>query len=225
MWRMLSWGRVRRTVHPLFLKYWLRKSSRMPVKTRVQGFDLDVFHLVFHPKYFGSSAILARFISSVPLSGKSFLDLGCGSGLIAICAARAGAQVVAVDINAEAVRCTLANAERHRLQIDVQQSDLFSTIGGRQFDVIAFNPPFLLGTPRSAREMAFYGGLNFDVIRRFAADMRAHLRPGGAAYIILSSDINIETIEGIFIRHSFKVSRLRAERWLLGETMVILCAQ
>src|SRR5689334_11247139 len=136
MWRMLSLGRVRRTVHPLFLRYWLRKSSRVPVKTRVQGFDLDVFHMVFHPKYFGSSAILARFISSIPLSSKSFLDLGCGSGLIAMCAARAGAHVVAVDINTEAVRCTVANAERHRVHLHVQQSDLFSTIGGRQFDVI-----------------------------------------------------------------------------------------
>src|SRR5438876_2907468 len=135
---MLSLGRVRRAVHPLFVRYWLRKRSLMPVKTRVEGFELDVFPMVFHPRYFGSSAILAKFVSSLALSGKSFLDVGCGSGLIAMCAARGGAEVVAVDINAEAVRCTLANAEQHELQMKVRQSDLFSTIDNDQFDAIAF---------------------------------------------------------------------------------------
>jgi release factor glutamine methyltransferase len=222
---MLSLGRVRRAVHPLFLKYWLRRRSSMRVKTCVEGFDLDVFPQVFHPRYFGSSAILARFVSSLPLTGKSFLDVGCGSGLIGMCAARAGAQVMAVDINGEAVRCTLANAERHELPIKVQQSDLFSAIGARQFDAIAFNPPFLLGTAQSAADRAFYGGLNFEVIRNFVAGVRAHLRPGGAIYIILSADIDIANVEQIFRDRCFKISRVVSSRWLLGETMVILCAQ
>src|SRR6516162_160826 len=222
---MLSLGHVRRTVHPLFLKYWLRRRSSMSVKTRVEGFELDVFPKVFHPRYFGSSAILARFVSSLPLRGKSFLDVGCGSGLIGMCAARAGAQVVAIDINEEAVRCARANAERHELPIKVQQSDLFSALGARQFDAIAFNPPFLLGTAESAADRAFYGGLNFDVIRTFAADVHAHLRPGGVIYIILSTDIDIPGIEQIFRDQNLTISRVRSWRWLLGETMVILCAQ
>jgi release factor glutamine methyltransferase len=225
MGRMLSWGRVRRTLHPLFFKYWLRKRSGMVVKTTVEGFELDVFPMVFHPRYFGSSVILAKLVSSLALSGKSFLDVGCGSGLIAMCAARAGAHVVAVDINAEAVRCTLANAEQHKLQITAQQGDLFSTIHDRQFDLIAFNPPFLLGTPQSPREMAFYGGSDFDVIRRFAAGVRVHLRCDGSIYMVLSSDIDIERIERIFVDQAFKVSRALAARRLLGERMVVLCAQ
>src|ERR1041385_1743791 len=171
---MLSWGRVRRAAHPLFLKYWFRRRSETPVETRIEGFDLDVFPLVFHPRYLGSSAILAKFISSLNLAGKSFLDVGCGSGVIAMCAARRGAEVVAVDINPEAVRCTLANAQRHGLQLSARLSDLFSTIKDGQFDVIAFNPPFLLGIAQSLAEGAFYGGLNFDVIRRFATDVRNH---------------------------------------------------
>ena len=223
--RMLSLGRARRAVHPLFLKYWLHRRSSIAVKTCVEGFDLDVFPMVFHPRYFGSSATLARFISSLPLTGKSFLDLGCGSGLIGLCAARAGAQVTAVDINREAVRCTLANARRHELQITAQESDLFSTITDRKFDVIGFNPPFLLGTAQSTADKAFFGGLNFDVIRRFAADVRAQMRTGGSIYMILSTDIDITSVEQIFRDQSFKISRVLSSRWLVGETMVILCAQ
>ena len=132
---------------------------------------------------------------------------------------------MAVDINGDAVLCTRANAERHELPINVQQSDLFSAIGARQFDAIAFNPPFLLGTAQSTADRAFYGGLNFDVIRKFAVEVRAHLRSGGAIYIILSTDIDIASIEQIFRDQYFKISRALSSRWLLGETMVILCAQ
>src|ERR1051326_4198542 len=179
MRRMLSLGRVRRAVHPLFVKYWLRKRSSISVNTRVEGFDLEVFPMVFHPRYFGSSAILGRFISSLPLKGCSFLDVGCGSGLIGMCAARAGARVVAIDINAEAVRCTVVNAEKHKLSISVQQSDLFSSIGPRQFDAIAFNPPFFLGRAQSTADQAFYGGWGFYVGWEILAGGRGQHVPRG----------------------------------------------
>src|SRR5438105_3503709 len=124
---MLSWGRLRRGLQPFVLKYWLNRKANITVRTRVEGFDLEVFPTVFHPRYFGSSSILARFVSSMPLNGKSFLDLGCGSGIVALCAAKRGAKATAVDINAEAVRCTQANASRHDLKIDIRVSDLFSS--------------------------------------------------------------------------------------------------
>jgi methylase of polypeptide subunit release factors len=107
----------------------------------------------------------------------------------------------------------------------VQQSDLFSAIGAPQFDAIAFNPPFLLGDPQSTADRAFYGGLNFDVIRNFAACVRAHLRPEGAIYLVVSTDIDIAAIEQIFRDQSFTISRVLSSEWLLGEAMVILCAQ
>jgi len=222
---MLSWGRVRRAFQPLVLKYWLNQRSRTSVKARAEGFDLDVFPTVFHPRYFGSTRILARFVSSLPLTGRSFLDVGCGSGLIALCAARAGGRVTAVDINPEAVRCTLANAERNRLHIEARVSDLFSTLNGAEFEVIAWNPPFLPGTAQSMAETAFFGGLDFDTIRRFGCEVRTHIRPQGSIYTILSTDVDVARIEQIFEHQYFAVSRVLTARWALRETMVILCAQ
>src|SRR5256885_8863379 len=102
---MLSWGSVRRALQPLILKYWFKRRAQASVTTQAEGFQLSVFPSVFHPRYFGSSSILAQFIGSLDLRGKSFLDLGCGSGIVGMCAARAGARVTAVDINPEAVRC------------------------------------------------------------------------------------------------------------------------
>ena len=222
---MLSWGRVRRALQPLFLRYWLSQRSQISVKTRVEGFEIEVFPTVFHPRYFGSSSILAKYISSLPLAGKSFLDVGCGSGLIGMCAARAGALVTAVDINPGAVRCTLTNAERNRLRVQARVSDLFSALSREQFDVVACNPPFLSGTSRSQADAAFYGGPDFHVISMFAAGVRSHLRPGGSVYMILSADIDVARIEQMFREHHFEVSRALTTRWVLRETMVILCAR
>lgn len=222
---MLSWGRIRRALQPLVLKYWLKERSQTTVTTRMEGFELTVFPTVFHPRYFGSSSILARFVSSLELAGKSFLDVGCGSGLVALCAARGGAQVTAVDINPEAVRCTLANAARYDLRIDARVSDLFSALDNAQFDVIAWNPPFLPGIPATPAEAAFYGGLRLDVIRRFAAAVRRHLKSQPSIYTILSVDIDVVSIEALFEEQGFTVSRVLSKRWGLGETMVVLWAR
>lgn len=142
-----------------------------------------------------------------------------------MCAARAGAQVTAVDINPEAVRCTLSNAAQNDLCLDARLSDLFAALDSAQFDVIAWNPPFLPGFPGNATEAAFYGGPRFDVIHRLAREVRRHLKPHGSVYTILSADIDLATIEDLFRGESFTVSRVLSKRWGLGETMVVLCAR
>jgi release factor glutamine methyltransferase len=222
---MLSLGRMRRALQPLLLKYWFKKRSQAVVTTRVQGLDLTVFPTVFHPRYFGSSSILAGFIASLDLAGKSFLDLGCGSGLLALCAARRGARVTAVDINPVAVRCTAANAARHDLRVDARVSDLFSSLNGERFDVIAWNPPFLPGIPTTPAEAAFYGGPRLDVIRQFAAEAPRHLMPGASVYTILTADVDVTGMEELFRAEGFTVSRVLAKRWGLAEIMVILWAR
>src|SRR5262245_9571670 len=160
---MLSWGSLRRVLQPVVLKYWLNQKSRKTVRTSVEGFDLQVFPGVFHPKYFGSSSILARFIAGLALRGTTFLEVGCGSGVVALCAAKAGAEVTAVDINPEAVRCTLVNAATNHVRVDARVGDLFSCVAGLRFDVIAWNPPFLRAEAATLADAAFYGGRDFDV--------------------------------------------------------------
>src|SRR5438270_2612530 len=77
------------------------------------------------------------------------LDMGTGSGVNAILAARKGADVVAVDINAVALDAAAANASRNGVgdRVTVQHSDVFSTVDGR-FDLIVFDPPFRWFRPR-----------------------------------------------------------------------------
>jgi release factor glutamine methyltransferase len=58
---------------------------------------------VFHPRYFISSECFAKFVDGLELRGKSVVDIGTGSGILAVAAARAGpANVTATDINPNA---------------------------------------------------------------------------------------------------------------------------
>jgi predicted nicotinamide N-methyase len=94
---------LRRVIH--FLAYHLILAREHSRTTRAAGFRLVVRPTVFHPCYFLSSEYFAEFISPLDLSGKRVLDVGTGSGILALAAARAGAaHVVAADINPNAAR-------------------------------------------------------------------------------------------------------------------------
>ena len=94
--------------------------------------------------------------------------------------------MVAVDVSPAAVRCARLNALANDLEdrIDVRQGDLFGPLAGERFDLVLFNPPFLLGAPKDHRDAAWRSN---DAARRFAAGLGEHLTTGGAALVLLSS--------------------------------------
>ena len=119
------------------------------------------------------------------------LDIGTGSGALAISIALAcpQAQVTAVDISNEAL--WVARENQHALGTSVTwvQSDLFDALPGRSFDLIVSNPPYipagdLPGLQREVRfepALALDGGIDgLDFYRRIVAALPAHLVRGGS---------------------------------------------
>lgn len=155
------------------------------------GERLIVLPGVFDGIRLRSGAFLAAVLDeAVCPPGAAVLDLGTGTGIGAIFAARRGARVVATDINPEAVRCARVNALVQHLeqQIETRTGDLFAPVAGQRFDLILFNPPYYRGTPRDPGDQAWRSPDAFD---RFLGELPAHLTPNGRALVVLSTDGDI----------------------------------
>jgi HemK-related putative methylase len=162
--------------------------QRTVVLEHAAGLPLVVLPQVFNPRLLRSGEFFAeQILAGLVEPGETVLDLGTGSGICAIAAARRSPQVVAVDINPEAVRCARVNALLNRVEarVEVREGDLFASVGDERFDVVLFNPPFYLGTPANMQDHAWRSN---DVVTRFAAQLSDHLTAGGSALVILSTD-------------------------------------
>ncbi len=164
-----------------------RHRHRRLTLEHVGDMPLLVLPDVFNPTLFHTSVALVKQLDRVPLRpGMAVLDMGTGSGVGAIAAARRGARVVAVDISPEAARCTRINALLNRVEdrVEVRCGDLFAPVQGERFDLVLFNPPFYAGTPRAPWEYAWRSD---DALGRFARGLPSVLNPSGRALLIVSS--------------------------------------
>ena len=72
------------------------------------------------------------------------LDIGAGTGALAIAAARAGAaSVTVVDLSRRSAATTWLNSRLHRVPVSVRCGDLFAPVQGHRFDVVVANPPYV----------------------------------------------------------------------------------
>jgi release factor glutamine methyltransferase len=187
---------------------------------RVAGVPILVTPSVFNPKVLRTGAFLATYLDEWPVNAHAeVLDMGTGSGICAIFAARRARRVVAVDINAAAVRCAGINARLNHLEhrIEMRHGDLFAPVRGERFDLIVFNPPFLRAAPRNDRDRAWR---STDVAERFAAELGEHLKPAGGALIVLSTFGHAEIFLEELHQHGYAISVL-AERRFFNERLAI----
>jgi release factor glutamine methyltransferase len=187
---------------------------------RIYDMPFVVIPSVFNPKVPRTGEFLASQIDSrLVQRDLEVLDMGTGSGVCAVFAAKHAQRVVAVDINAAAVRCAGINALLNRLEhrIEVRHGDLFEPVLDERFDLVLFNPPFVQGAPQDDRDRAWRSN---DVAERFAAGLGAHLKPGGSALILLSTFGDGCVFLDEFRKHNFQISVL-AERRFVNERLTI----
>jgi release factor glutamine methyltransferase len=183
-----------------------------------------VLPTVANPKVLRTGAFFASQIDARVIgTNAEVLDMGTGTGICALFAARIARRVVAVDINPAAVRCARVNALLNDLEsrIDLREGDLFGPVAGERFDVVLFNPPFLLGTPKDDRDAAWRSA---DAAERFAAGLTAHLKPGGSALLLLSTfGPACERFESELRRQDFQLEVFARKRFV-NETVTLVRA-
>ena len=207
LWRLLLRAR--------FVLWQHRRHDRL-VLERGLGLPLVVLPGVLNPALFRTSGVVLEALDggAIP-AGATVLDLGSGSGVLAVTAARTARSVVAVDINPAAVRCARINALLNEVEdrVEVRHGDLFDPVAGERFDAVLCNPPFYRGAPRTPFEVALY---STDFACRFSAALTHHLAAEGFALVVLSSDGDITGFEAAF-RDAGLACRIEAERDLISE--------
>jgi release factor glutamine methyltransferase len=201
----------RKLVH--FCSYHFILKRDRTTSTRVAGLDLTVLPSVFHPKVFVTSGFFAQFLQSLDLTGKSVVEVGTGSGVLALSAAKAGAAaVLALDINPAAVKAAQLNAARNGLtQVTALESNLFSAVpSATQFDVIISSPPSFSGEPRDTADRAWHAGPGYRDIAPLFTQAAPRLKPGGCMYLLLSSDTNLALFDRLIAQAGFVSEQIAA---------------
>ena len=125
--------------------------------------------------------------------GQSVLEIGTGSGIVAMYASRLTDDITVTDINFDACELARKNFTENGIEnIEILWGNLFEVVENRKFDVILFNTPYLPTEDDEVLEntinYAFDGGLNGrKVIDLFLNEVGNHLNDGGIVQMIQSS--------------------------------------
>ncbi|MGH6769502.1 MAG: 50S ribosomal protein L11 methyltransferase [Xanthobacteraceae bacterium] len=213
---------LRKTIHRLSYHFILKRQRT--TTTRAAGFRLTIRPTVFHPAYFLTSSFFAGFIGRQDWTGKRVADVGTGSGILALSAARAGAaSVVAIDINPNAACAAKENAGTNGLgdRVTAVCSNLLAAIAPRpHFDVILSSPPSFPGEPIDLADRAWHAGQDYRDIASLFSQARERLAAGGRLYVLLSSDSDIEYLGKLVASAGFQW-RIVEERSIVIESFII----
>jgi len=185
-----------------------------------------VFPEVYVPS--DDTYLLAKYVK--PNTNDVVLDMGTGSGILAILASEHAKKVIATDINPHALRCAALNIKINGLneKIEVRQGDLFKSINANElFDLIIFNPPNLPVKEEDGKvwlEKAWSGGVNGrEIIDRFLKEFQCFLNKNGSVLMIQSSLSNKNETNKKIQKQGFHIEFLE-EKKLNFEILTVLRA-
>jgi release factor glutamine methyltransferase len=165
-------------------------------------------------------------------AGEFVLDLGTGSGILAVTAAQKAAHVLAVDLNPYAIRCARDNAKLNHLadKMAFLQGDLFSSFqSGVQFDLVLFNAPYL---PSEADEETTWIGKSWAggadgrfVVDRFISEVHAYLKAGGRVLLMQSTLTGVDETIAAFAKQGIKAAVTATQQLPFFETLTLIEAK
>jgi release factor glutamine methyltransferase len=199
------------------LRQWHEESQRqleamLPAEVQFMGLQLRIETDVFPVEDSSDGDPYHAAVAALVQPGSRVLDMGTGSGVSALLAARAGAQVVAVDLNPKAVQCAYENAVRNEVaeSITFVQGDLFEGVRG-DFDLIVFDPPFRWFEPQGLLERS-HADADYATLTGFMREAPGRLRPDGRIVMNFGTSGDFD-----YLRELIDSSRLNASFTRYGE--------
>lgn len=155
----------------------------VPKLVKFDDYELIINPGVFDPSLGEGSQIMAKIKSL--FSGEAVLEIGTGTGALAILAAEKSKKVIATDISEDALKCANENIVKYNLEskIEFRLGNLFSPIKeDEKFDIILFNPPFLNGNPKSNLDNSYFDN-DYCTLKLFFTNVFGYLMPNGKIYL------------------------------------------
>jgi release factor glutamine methyltransferase len=183
-----------------------------------KNISVTVLPNVFHPGFFHSTKMLLRFLLLQDIHKKDLLELGCGSGIISVMAAKKGAIVTASDINTHAVTNVILNAQKNHVEINAIHSDLYEQLPEKRWDWIIINPPYYPSDPANEAEYAWYCGQEYQYFENLFRNLSAHIHADSQVVMILSEVCDLEKIFSIADRYHFFFEKIAEKKvWVDGK--------
>jgi len=157
------------------------------------GLEFFVSPAVLIPRPDTEVLVAIALEKAVSLAAPRIVDLGTGSGIVAVTLAHLcpTAKLTAIDVSPAALEVASANAAHHGVQVTFLAGDWYAPLGGVRFDLIVSNPPYVTEgdphlqqnglpfEPRVALTDGIVGGDGLACIRSIISAAPSHLLPGG----------------------------------------------
>ena len=171
------------------------------------------------PKVYATSIDTELMIETVEISSnETFLEIGCGAGAVAISLAKRSKTGLAVDINQEAVKNTIENAEAiGASNLTVKKSNVFEKVDGK-FDVIVCNPPYSQNEVSDDFERMFWDPNN-EMKKVFFKEAKEYLSPNGKIYFGWAdfADIDVNLPSKFADEYGYKIVNIISKSSTSGE--------
>ncbi len=166
------------------------------------GLEFRVTPAVLIPRPDTETLVVELLDAAKPLAAPRILDLGTGSGCIAVSAAvnHHTAQVTAIDTSDAALAVARENAGTHHVldRIRFLHGDLFKPCAGEQFDLVVSNPPYIADHEKETLQndvrryephaALFSGPSGLEVLSRIVDEAPGHLAAGGSLMLEISPE-------------------------------------
>lgn len=192
------------------------------------GLKIDIFPGVFSPAYFTDSEWFAETIPEI-VGQQRFLEIGTGTGIVALFAALHGADVSATDINPDAVENARFNFKKHGIDAKTYCGDMYEPLPPEEkFDFIFWNHPFNRGD-NPHEETLLKAGFDFQYgsLKKYIAEAHIYLHSSGRL-LLGTGSVVLSSVETCAAMYGYSIHILKEKQCQLSpisslETTYLLC--